>query len=76
MGSRKCMAPIAPSQAGLLSMGEQTAVDSVIISEAQLLLAEKRTSLAAMRTGTAIFALPLCVLTALIGILKYSPFPL
>jgi hypothetical protein len=57
-------------------MGEQTAVDSVIISEAQLLLAEKRTSLAAMRTGTAIFALPLCVLTALIGILKYSPFPL
>jgi len=76
MGSDKPVAQIVRSQGGLLSMSEQTASDSVIISEVQLLLAEKRTSLAAIRTGIAVFALPLSVLTTLIGILKYSPFPL
>jgi len=39
--------------------------DNVIISEVQLLLAEKRTTLAAMRTGIAVFALPLSVLSVL-----------
>jgi uncharacterized membrane protein YidH (DUF202 family) len=41
--------------------------DAIIINEAQLILAEKRTSMAAMRTGIAIFALPLSVLGLLIA---------
>lgn len=43
----------------------------VIINEVQLLLAEKRTSLAAMRAGIAVFALPLSVLSVLIATSKY-----
>lgn len=43
----------------------------IVINEIQLLLAEKRTSLAAMRTGIAVFALPLSVLSVLIGTSKY-----
>jgi len=42
-------------------------LDSVILNEAQLLLSEKRTSLSAMRTGIAIFAFPLSVLSVLIA---------
>jgi uncharacterized membrane protein YidH (DUF202 family) len=45
--------------------------DSIIINEAQLILAEKRTSMAAMRTGIAIFALPLSVLGLLIATSRY-----
>lgn len=41
--------------------------DAVIINEAQLLLAEKRNSLAAIRTGIAVFALPLSLLGLLIA---------
>jgi len=37
-------------------------------SQAQLLLAEKRTSLAVLRTGIMIFALPMTILTALIAL--------
>lgn len=44
---------------------------SVIINEIQLVLAEKRTSLAALRTGIAVFALPLSVLSVLIATSKY-----
>ena len=45
--------------------------DGIIINEIQLLLAEKRTSLAAMRTGIAVFVLPLSVLSVLIATSKY-----
>jgi hypothetical protein len=45
--------------------------DAVIINEAQLILAEKRTSMAAMRTGIAVFALPLSVLGLLIATSRY-----
>lgn len=45
--------------------------DAVIINEAQLILAEKRTSLAAMRTGIAVFALPLSVLGLLVATSRY-----
>jgi uncharacterized membrane protein YkgB len=45
--------------------------DSILINEIQLILAEKRTSLAAMRTGIAVFALPLSVLSVLIATSKY-----
>src|SRR6267143_5375531 len=41
------------------------------LGEAQLLLAEKRTSLAALRTGIAVFALPLSVLSVLIATSRY-----
>ena len=54
-------------------MGPDREVDptSVIINEVQLLLAEKRTTLASMRTGIAVFALPLSVLSVLIATSKY-----
>lgn len=45
--------------------------DALIINEAQLILAEKRTSMAAMRTGIAVFALPLSVLGLLIATSRY-----
>lgn len=45
--------------------------ETIIINEIQLLLAEKRTSLAAMRTGIAVFALPLTVISVLIATSKY-----
>lgn len=53
--------------------GPTTAVDfdAVVINEAQLLLAEKRTSLAAMRTGIAVYAIPLSVLGLLIATSRY-----
>jgi uncharacterized membrane protein YidH (DUF202 family) len=50
---------------------KETESESIIINEVQLLLAEKRTSLAAMRTGIAVFALPLSVLSVLIATSKY-----
>ncbi|MCD6586685.1 MAG: hypothetical protein J7K96_13080 [Desulfobacteraceae bacterium] len=45
--------------------------DAVIINEVQLILAEKRTSLASLRTGIAVSALPLTVLSFLIATSKY-----
>ena len=45
--------------------------ETTIINEVQLLLAEKRTSLAAMRTGIAVIALPLTVMSVLIATSKY-----
>jgi len=44
---------------------------NLIFGEIQVLLAEKRTSLAAMRTGIAVFALPLSVLSVLIATSRY-----
>ena len=45
--------------------------ETIIMNEVQLLLAEKRTSLAAMRTGIAVFVLPLTVMSVLIATSKY-----
>ena len=42
-----------------------------VLGEIQVLLSEKRTSLASLRTGIAIFALPLSVLSVLIATSKY-----
>ena len=50
---------------------QSTDSDAIIINEAQLILAEKRTSMAAMRTGIAVFALPLSVLGLLIATSKH-----
>ena len=46
-------------------------LDNVIFGEIQVLLAEKRTALASMRTGIAVFALPLSVLSVLIATSRY-----
>lgn len=45
--------------------------EGIIINEVQLVLAEKRTSLSAMRTGITVFVLPLSVLSVLIATSKY-----
>jgi uncharacterized membrane protein YkgB len=45
-------------------------LDTTTFNEVQLLLAEKRTSLSAMRTGIAVFAFPLSVLSVLIATSK------
>lgn len=48
--------------------------DILSINQVQLLLAEKRTALAIMRTGIAVFALPLSIFSALIATSKwYEP---
>src|SRR4051794_37078831 len=46
-------------------------IDAVIFGEIQLILAEKRTALSSLRTGIAIFALPLSVLSVLVATSKY-----
>jgi uncharacterized membrane protein YidH (DUF202 family) len=47
---------------------------NILINKVQLILAEKRTSLAVMRTGIAVFVLPLSVLSALVATSKYYDF--
>ena len=47
-----------------------SAPDTVMFNEVQLLLAEKRTSLSTMRAGIAVFAFPLSVLSVLIATSK------
>ena len=48
--------------------------DSVIFGEIQVILAEKRTALASLRTGIAVFALPFSVLSVLIATSRYYSF--
>lgn len=45
----------------------QSQIDSFVFNEVQIILAEKRTALSGLRTGIAIFALPLSVLSILIA---------
>jgi len=45
--------------------------ESVSISRIQLILAEKRTTLAVMRTGIGVFTLPLSVITVLVATSRY-----
>jgi uncharacterized membrane protein YidH (DUF202 family) len=45
--------------------------DHFLFDEIQLILAEKRTSLSTLRTGVAIFALPISVLSVLVATSKY-----
>jgi uncharacterized membrane protein YkgB len=49
----------------------ETNLETVTFNEVQLLLAEKRTSLSAMRTGIAVFVFPLSVLSVLIATSKF-----
>src|SRR5216684_4177224 len=50
---------------------EPLKVENLIFGEIQVLLAEKRTALASLRTGIAVFALPLSVLSVLIATSRY-----
>ena len=50
---------------------EPPKLDNLIFGEIQVLLAEKRTALASLRTGIAVFALPLSVLSVLIATSRY-----
>ena len=54
-------------------MGErdQKGMSPEVFGEVQLLLAEKRTALASLRTDIAVFALPLSVLGLLVATSKY-----
>lgn len=63
--------PAIATQETPLIREKETESEGIIISEVQLLLAEKRTSLAAMRTGIAVFVLPLSVLSSLVATSKY-----
>ena len=45
--------------------------DAIAINEVQLVLAEKRTSLSVMRTGIAVLALPMSVMSLLIATSKH-----
>jgi uncharacterized membrane protein YkgB len=57
-----------------LTEGTGSGYEALAVSEVQLLLAEKRTSLAALRTGIAVFVLPVSVLSVLIATSKYYDF--
>ena len=48
--------------------------NDLIFNEVQLLLAEKRTALSGLRTGIAVFALPLSVLSLLVATSRYYDF--
>ena len=48
--------------------------EAVAVSRIQLVLAEKRTSLAVMRTGIGVFTLPLSVVTVLVATSRYYDF--
>jgi uncharacterized membrane protein YidH (DUF202 family) len=50
---------------------DTTRTDAIAINEVQLILAEKRTSLAVMRTGIAVLALPLSVMSVLTATSRY-----
>jgi hypothetical protein len=50
---------------------EAPQLDNLILGEIQVLLSEKRTALSSLRTGIAIFALPLSVLSVLIATSRY-----
>jgi hypothetical protein len=45
----------------------EAGLDNVLLNEIQLVLSEKRTALSTLRTGIAIFAFPLSVLSVLIA---------
>src|SRR6266853_6819079 len=54
-----------------METNELPQLDALILGELQVLLSEKRTALSSMRTGIAVFALPLSVLSVLIATSRY-----
>lgn len=53
----------------------ETELDPLVTSEVQILLAEKRTSLALLRTAIAVLVLPMSVFTFLIATSNYYKLP-
>jgi hypothetical protein len=66
-GSTKVCAESITLKTMSMETNRRPKLDDVIFGEIQVLLAEKRTALASLRTGIAVFALPLSVLSALIA---------
>ena len=62
---------LLPIKGPPLAAGENEAVN---ISHIQLILAEKRTSLAVLRTGIVVLSLPLSVVTVLIATSRFYDF--
>ena len=54
-----------------MDTNESPLLDNAILGEIQVLLAEKRTALSSLRTGIAVFALPLSALSVLIATSRY-----
>ena len=54
-----------------MTVAKPEGIDSNVFGEVQLILAEKRTALSSMRTGIAVFVLPLSVLSVLVATSKY-----
>jgi hypothetical protein len=54
-----------------METNESPQLDALLLGEIQVLLSEKRTALSSMRTGIAVFALPLSVLRVLIATSRY-----
>ena len=50
----------------MLNKGGKQEAESLLINEAQFLLADKRTQLAAVRTGLALLAVPMSILSVLV----------
>ena len=55
-------------------MTQANLTEEILFNKIQILLAEKRTSLSILRTGIAVLALPLSILSALIATSKYYDF--
>jgi uncharacterized membrane protein YdbT with pleckstrin-like domain len=63
--------PTKSNEAIKVDPEKKDALDNILFGEIQLILAEKRTALSGLRTGIAVFALPLSVLSVLIATSKY-----
>lgn len=50
---------------------EDSCPPAILLNEVQLILAEKRTSLASLRTGIAVFAIPLSIMGVLVATSRY-----
>ena len=58
-----------------METGDSAQPDNFILGEIQVLLSEKRTALSTLRTGIAVFALPLSVLSVLIATSRSYSMP-
>src|SRR4051812_4191065 len=55
------------AEQGSKPTGPKEGIDPIVFGEIELLLAEKRTAFSALRTGIAVFALPITVLSFLVA---------
>ncbi len=66
---------LQPSRTGSSGRDDSEGLDSrMLMDEVKLILAEKRTSLSVLRTGIAVFVLPLSVLSLLVSTSSYYEF--